>query len=50
MTFNCQRRKQHQGDLNRTHQADSPVISEYKNLKKIVPAGEEKKSILHDNV
>jgi len=42
MNFNCQRSKQHQGGLSRTHQADSPVISEYPNLKKIV-GGEEGK-------
>ena len=43
MTFNCQRSKQNQGCLNRTRQADSPVISEYTNLKKLLVVGREKK-------
>jgi hypothetical protein len=34
MTFICPRSKQHQGGLNRTHQADSLGISEYTNWKK----------------
>jgi hypothetical protein len=38
MTFNCQRR-----GLNRTRQADSPVISEYTNLEKMAGGGEGKK-------
>jgi len=42
ITFNCQRSKQHQGGLNRTHQADSPVISEYTYLKKMLMVGREK--------
>jgi len=50
MTFNCQRSKQHQGDLNRTRQADSPVISEYTDLKKLLLVGREKGSILQDSV
>ena len=50
MTFNCQRGKQHQGGLNRTRQADSPVISEYTNLKKLLVVGREKGSILQDSV
>jgi len=50
VTFKCQRSKQHQGDLNRTRQADSPVISEYTNLKKFLVVGREKRSILHDSV
>jgi hypothetical protein len=49
MTFNCQRSKQHQGGPNRTHQADSPVISEYTNWKKKMD-GREKRSILQDSV
>ena len=48
MTFNCQRHKQHQGDLNRTRQADSPVISEYTDLKKLLVVSREKGSILQD--
>jgi len=44
MTFNCQRSKQ-QGGLNRTRQADSPGISEYMNLKKLLLVGREKVSI-----
>jgi len=50
MTFNCQRSKQHQGGLNRTRQADCPVISEYTNLKKLVVVVREKRSILQDSV
>jgi len=50
VTFKCQSNKQHQGGLNRTRQADSPVISEYTNLKKILVVGREKISILHDSV
>jgi len=42
MTFNYQRVK-HQRRLNRTHQADSPGISEYRNLKKLLLVGREKK-------
>ena len=49
MTFSCQRSKQHQGGLNRTHQADSPVISEYTDLKKLV-VGREKRSILQGSI
>ena len=44
------RGKQHQGGLNRTCQADSPVISEYTNLKKLLVVGREKGSILQDCV
>ena len=40
--FNCQRSKLLQGGLNRTHQADSPVISDYTNLKKLLVVGREK--------
>ena len=36
MTFSRQRSKQHQGGLNRTRQADSLVISENTNLKKLL--------------
>jgi len=50
MTFNCQRSKQHQGDLNRTCQADSLGISEYTNWKKLLLVGREKRSILQDSV
>jgi len=50
MTFNCQRSKQHQGGLNRANQADSPVISEYTNLKKLLVVGREKGSTLQDRV
>jgi len=50
MIFNCQRSKQHQGGLNRTRQADCPVISEYTNLKKLLVVGREKGSILQDSV
>jgi len=50
MTFNCQRSKQHQGCLNRTRQADSPVISEYTNLKKLLVVGGENGSTLQDSV
>jgi len=50
MTFKCQRSKQHQGGLNRTRQADSPVISEYTNLKKHLVVGREKRSILQESV
>jgi hypothetical protein len=49
MTFNCQRSKKHQAGLNRTCQADCPVISEYTNLKKLL-LGREKGSILQDSV
>jgi len=45
---NCQRSKQHQVGLNRTRQADSPAISEYTNLKKLLVVGREKESILQD--
>jgi len=50
MTFNCQRSKQHQVDLNRTHQADSLVISEYINLKKLLVEEREKASIQQNSV
>jgi hypothetical protein len=50
MTFNCQRSNQHKGDLNRTCQADSPMISEYTNLKKLLLVGREKGSILQVSV
>jgi len=36
--------------LNRTHQADSPVISEYTNLKKLLVVMRKKGSILQDSV
>jgi len=45
MTFNCQRR-----GLNRTFQADCPVISEYTNWKKLLVVGREKRSVLQDSV
>jgi hypothetical protein len=35
--------------LNRTHQADSMVISEYKNLKKYLVVRRKKRSILQDS-
>jgi len=50
MNFNFQRSKQHQAGLNRTGQADCPVISEYTNLKKLVVVGRGKGSILQDSV
>jgi len=50
ISFNCQRSKQHQGGLNRTCQADSLVISEYTNLKKMFVVGREERSILQDSV
>jgi len=50
MTVNCQRSKQLQGGLNRTRQADSPVISEYTNLKKFLVVGREKGSTQQDSV
>jgi len=50
MTFNCQRRKQHHAGLNTIGQADSPVTSEYTNLKKLLVVGKEKGSILQDRV
>jgi len=50
MAFSCQRSKQHQGGLNRICQADSPVISEHTNLKKLLVVGREKGRILQDNV
>ena len=50
MTFNYHRSKQLQGYLNRTRQADSPVILEYTNLKKLLVVGREKGSILQDSV
>jgi len=50
MTFNCQRSKQHQGGLHRTHQADSLVISNYTNLKKLLVVEKEKRTTLQDSV
>ena len=50
MNFNCQRSKQHQGGLNRTHQADFTVISEHTNLKKLLVVEREKGNILQDGV
>jgi len=50
MTFNYQRSIQHQGGIKRTRQADSPVFSEYSNLKKLLVVGREKESILQDSV
>jgi hypothetical protein len=50
MTYNCQRSKQRQEDLNRTHQADCPVISECTDLKKQLVVAREKVSILQDSV
>ena len=49
MTFSHQRSKQHQGGLNGTRQADSLVISENTNLKKLLEVGWEKGSILQDS-
>ena len=46
----CQRSKQHQGDPNRTRQADCLVISEYTNWKNLLVVGREKGSILQDHV
>jgi len=43
-------KQKNQGGLNRTHQADSPVISEYTNLKKLLLVGREKRSILQESV
>ena len=43
MNFNCQRSKQHQGDLNRDCLALSPVISGYTNLKTMLAVGEGKR-------
>jgi len=43
MTLNCQRR-----GLNRIHQAESLMISEYTNLKKLLVVGREKRSILQN--
>jgi len=50
MILNCLRSKHHQGGLNRTRQADSTVISEYTNFKKLLVVGREKGSILQDRV
>jgi len=50
MTFNCQRSKHHQMGLNRTCQADCPVISEYINFKKLLVVGRVKGSALQDRV
>jgi len=50
MIFNCHRSKHHHGGLNRTRQADSPVISEYTNWKKFLVLGREKRSILQDSI
>jgi len=50
MIFNCQRSKEHQGGLNRTHQADFLVISEHTNLKKLLVVGREKGSFLQARV
>jgi hypothetical protein len=46
----CQRSNQHKGGVNRTCQADIPVISEYTNLKKLLMGRREKGSILQDSV
>ena len=46
ITFSCQKSKQHQGGLNRTHQADSSGISEYTNWKKSLLVGMEERIIL----
>jgi len=48
MTFSYQRSKQHQEGLKSTHQADSMVISEHTNLKKLLVVGRENGSILQD--
>jgi hypothetical protein len=50
ITFSCQKSKQHQGGLNRTHQADSLGISEYTNWKKLFLVGREERSILQEHV
>jgi len=50
MSFNCQKSKQLQEGLNRTCQADSPVISEYTDMKEFFVAGREKGSILLDSL
>jgi len=42
ITFNCQKSKQYQGGLNRTHQPDSLGISEYTNWKNCCWCGEKK--------
>ena len=46
ITFSCQKIKQHQGGLNRAHQADYSGISEYTNWKKLLLVGREERSIL----
>jgi len=48
--LSCQRSKQNQGGLNRTRQADSPWISEYTNLKKLLLVRRKKRRILQDSV
>jgi hypothetical protein len=50
ITFNCQKSKQHQRGLNRTHQADSLGLSEYTNWKKLFLVGREERSILQEHV
>jgi hypothetical protein len=40
MTFNCQRSKQHQGGLNRTHRAELSKNFRIHKLEKIVAGGE----------
>jgi hypothetical protein len=50
MTFNCQRSKQLQGGPTRTRQADSPVISEYTNLKRLLVVWRGKRSTQQDGV
>jgi len=49
LTFNFQRSKQHQGDLNRTRQADSGDFRLHK-LEEIVAGGEGKRSNLQDSI
>jgi len=50
MTFSCHKSKQHKVDLNRTRQADSPMISDYINLKNLLVVGRKKGNILQDGV
>jgi len=50
MTFNRQRSKQHQGSLNRIHQADCPGFSKYTDLKKLFLVEREKRNMMQDSV
>jgi hypothetical protein len=50
LTLNCREKQTTPRDLNRARQAESLLIAEYTNLKKLLVIVREKRSILQDRV